>query len=223
MDINKENFGRRLKYLMQSTRETTYSMATQFRLSPPSISRYTRGEMIPKITTIRAMASYFDVSPRWLMGENVPMYDTEPLADDGLSHTRMALSVFKEIRYDKPVFSNQKTGDSISLPSSRLVQWQSVFAYAVPDDSMADTLKTGDIAIIQMNTELKSCPLAALHVNESDMLIRKTILSGHQLLLQPENAAYDAAVYDLRKDNVQMIGSVVYCRRSAEFYFDTMH
>ena len=64
--VDKQVFGQRLKYLMTNFNETTYSMSRKFNLSPPSISRYTRGEMAPKITTIREMAAYFDVSPLWL-------------------------------------------------------------------------------------------------------------------------------------------------------------
>ena len=73
--VDKQVFGQRLKYLMTNFNETTYSMSRKFNLSPPSISRYTRGEMAPKITTIREMAAYFDVSPLWLMGRPGSMYE----------------------------------------------------------------------------------------------------------------------------------------------------
>ena len=63
--INKVIFGQRLKHLMTNYNETTYSLSAKFNLSPPTISRYTRGEMVPKATTIRTMADYFDVSPLW--------------------------------------------------------------------------------------------------------------------------------------------------------------
>ena len=46
--VDKQVFGQRLKYLMTNFNETTYSMSRKFNLSPPSISRYTRGEMAPK-------------------------------------------------------------------------------------------------------------------------------------------------------------------------------
>jgi len=69
--INKEIFGKRLSQLMEGNNETTYTMAEEFSLSSPTISRYVTGQMAAKITTIESMARYFNVNPVWLMGYDV--------------------------------------------------------------------------------------------------------------------------------------------------------
>ena len=38
-----------------------------------SISKYLKGDVLPKQSRIAAMANVLDVSPAWLMGYNVPM------------------------------------------------------------------------------------------------------------------------------------------------------
>lgn len=218
--LDKQVFGHRLKYLMTNFNETTYSMSRKFNLSPPSISRYTRGEMAPKITTIRAMAAYFDVSPLWLMGQPVSMYDTEVLDDSEPFGSEVTLSVFGSIKYQLPVFSNEKTTHTLTLPSDQLAKWGPVFALEITDTSMEPTLMKNDLVVVKLNTFLKSCDLTALHVGESDLKIRKVSFRKNQVILQPHNSAFEVEVYDLNKDNVQIIGSVVYQKRVYERFFD---
>lgn len=70
-NITKEIFAKRLKKLMSDNNETTYSLGEFLNLSAATISRYADAKMSPKITTIQAMAKYFNVNPAWLMGYDV--------------------------------------------------------------------------------------------------------------------------------------------------------
>ncbi len=76
--VNKEIFGKRLSELMMRNNETTYTVAEEFSLTSPTISRYVTGQMAAKITTIEQMANYFNVNPVWLMGYDVPMERDDP-------------------------------------------------------------------------------------------------------------------------------------------------
>lgn len=69
--INKEVFSKRLKQLLSDNNETIYTLAEIAHLSPATISRYTTGDMSPKITTIESISNYFKVNPVWLMGYDV--------------------------------------------------------------------------------------------------------------------------------------------------------
>ncbi|MEG0811906.1 MAG: XRE family transcriptional regulator [Eubacterium sp.] len=220
--IDQLIFGQRLKYLMTNFHETTYSMSEKFKLSPPSISRYTRGEMVPKVTTIRAMADYFDVSPEWLMGNNNSMYSDIDLMSikDSSFDPKVEISVFQEIKYNLPLFSNKKSVSTLSLSGIQLTKWGSVFALELHDVSMAPTLLEKDIVVIKINTFLQSGDLTAIHVNQSNLMIRKVLFKKHQIILQPHNPQFPVEIYDLHKDNVQIIGSVVYQKRLYEHYFD---
>jgi SOS-response transcriptional repressor LexA len=70
--VHKETFACRLKKLIEENNETIYTMAEVVHLTPATISRYTTADMAPKITTVEALARYFNVSPVWLMGYDVP-------------------------------------------------------------------------------------------------------------------------------------------------------
>lgn len=72
--VNKKIFGERLKSLLEEKNCTIYDLAKIANLSAPTISRYINGAMSPKITTVKVIASYFDVNPVWLMGYNEPKF-----------------------------------------------------------------------------------------------------------------------------------------------------
>lgn len=220
MKVNKELFGKRLKHLMTSFNENTYSMSRKFNLSAPSISRYSRGEMVPKITTIQAMAKYFDVNPHWLMGENVSMYEDEIIENEEHSRNGFTLSVFSKIAYDTPIFSNEKNNEILEFSSRQLSKWGSVFAMNINDDVMSPLLSQDDTVVIKLSTNPQEGNLVALHVGNDDLIIRKVILKKNLLILQPQNFSYDAEVFNLNQTNVQFIGRVVYKRHTSEQYFD---
>ena len=66
--FNKELFGNRLLESMRDNNDTTYSLAEYLHLSPSAISRYTTGDMAPKIPTVQAIAGKYGIRPSWLMG-----------------------------------------------------------------------------------------------------------------------------------------------------------
>ncbi|KAE9633747.1 helix-turn-helix domain-containing protein [Defluviitalea raffinosedens] len=72
--VNKKIFSERLKQLMEEQKETTYTLGELLHLSAATISRYTTGEMSPKITTIQVLANHYNINPVWLMGHDVPKY-----------------------------------------------------------------------------------------------------------------------------------------------------
>ncbi len=218
--MNKKIFGERLKYLMDLYDETTYSLAKTLGLSAPTISRYTRGEMEPKTTTVQVLAEYFNVAVEWLSGANVGMYPqigSSHLLD---SSFETEIAIFKEISYDLPIFSNLKDEKSkLTMNSEHLNQWGAVFALRIKDDSMSPTLMMEDIAVIKMTPKVKNNQLIALHVNRSPLIIRKLVKDQNKILLQPHNPAYDSQIFDIKKDQIHIIGQVVYARRQRERFF----
>lgn len=72
--INKTIFSQRLKEIMEENNETTYTLGDSLHLSAATISRYTIGEMAPKITTIEILSLKYNINPAWLMGYDVPKH-----------------------------------------------------------------------------------------------------------------------------------------------------
>ena len=217
--IDKVLFGQRLKELMDTAHENTYSMGRTFKLSPPTISRYIHGEMKPKITTIEQMANYFDVNPEWLMGQTVNRFKNEILADDVLSDNLSEITIFDQIRFDLPLFSNHRIDEVLKLPVKNITKWGGIFGFKIPDDSMSPALKKNDLSVIQINPHLKEGGLIALHVNQNDMIIRKVVIQGNRMILQPHNPEFNAETYLIKDNSVHIIGKVIYAQRLTEFFF----
>ena len=71
--IDLKVFASRLQYLIDTSKETTYSLGEKLGLSPATISRYANGLMKPKIPVVISMAQVFGVNEAWLMGYDVEM------------------------------------------------------------------------------------------------------------------------------------------------------
>ena len=56
-------------------------LARKSGINKGSISKYLKGEVIPKQSAIGAMAKALDVLPSWLMGYDVPMEAVTPAAE----------------------------------------------------------------------------------------------------------------------------------------------
>ena len=194
-------FGKRLKYLMKISKETSKSLGCSLHLSTATISRYTRGEMIPKHSAIYQLAKYFDVNPYWLMGYAVSIYQ------DLDEHFLIQASVFENIVYDRPIFSNQKTDFKLNIPST-ISNLDPVFALEISDESMSPTLISGDKVLIKICTQLQEGMLMAVHVYKQPLIIRKIIFHNQGVLLQPHNPNYDAQFVNSKE--IQPVGQVIY-------------
>lgn len=86
--VSKDIFAKRFSEILNSSPETTYSIAERLSLTPASISRYANGLMAPKIPTVYMMANIFNVNPLWLMGYDAPKQvekePTPPYSEDAL-------------------------------------------------------------------------------------------------------------------------------------------
>ena len=71
--VDLKVFAQRLSELIETTDETTYSLADKLGLNPATISRYANGLMKPKVPTVASIAQIFDVNEAWLMGYDVEM------------------------------------------------------------------------------------------------------------------------------------------------------
>lgn len=69
--VDLKVFAERLSSLIDSSDETTYTLASKLGLTPATISRYTNALMKPKMPTVVSMAQIFGVNEAWLMGYDV--------------------------------------------------------------------------------------------------------------------------------------------------------
>ncbi len=209
-NIDKNLLGIRLKKLMKDYNETTYSLGKVLNLSPPTISRYTRGEMIPKMTTIQAIAKHFNVNPNWLSGTSNSIFENEILNEDS---SLTSVPIFKSIKYNLPLFSNEKIDQELNIPIELLSKWGAVIGYQIQDNAMAPFISKGNFIIIKLGNVQLPQNYVALHINENNLIIRKVLENKNNIILQPASLDYNAEVYNIHQNNIHIIGKVVYIHK----------
>lgn len=75
---NSEIFAARLREAMKTRGMKNIELANKSGIYKGSIANYLRGQWTPKIDKIEQLAGALEVSPRWLMGADVPMEEVLP-------------------------------------------------------------------------------------------------------------------------------------------------
>lgn len=90
-ELNKTGCSR-LNYALRAKGKTAADMGRATGLTKSSISRYLKGQSVPKQNPLSLMADYLGVNPAWLMGYDVPMI-IDNSADLILESEKLALVI----------------------------------------------------------------------------------------------------------------------------------
>ncbi len=198
--FNKELFGNRLLESMRDNNDTTYSLAEYLHLSPSAISRYTTGDMAPKIPTVQAIAGKYGIRPSWLMGiEGESKYpQTEEKAKK--------IPIVGTIAAGLPLLAQENIEGFEYVPENLDVD----FCLRVRGDSMMNArILDGDLVFIRKQQEVENGEIAAVLIDGDATLKRFYQING-MVMLRSENPNYPEMIYT-KKDmkEVSILGKAV--------------
>lgn len=198
--FNKELFGNRLLESMRDNNDTTYSLAEYLHLSPSAISRYTTGDMAPKIPTVQAIAGKYGIRPSWLMGiEGETKYpQTEEKAKK--------IPIVGTIAAGLPLLAQENIEGFEYVPENLDVD----FCLRVKGDSMMNArILDGDLVFIHKQQEVENGEIAAVLIDHDATLKRFYNING-MVILRSENPNYPEMIYT-KKDmkEVSILGKAV--------------
>ena len=198
--FNKELFGNRLLESMRDNNDTTYSLAEYLHLSPSAISRYTTGDMAPKIPTVQAIAGKYGIRPSWLMGiEGENKYpETEEKAK--------RIPIVGTIAAGLPLLTQENIEGFEYVPENLDVD----FCLRVKGDSMMNArILDGDLVFIRKQQEVENGEIAAVLIDQDATLKRFYNING-MVILRSENPNYPEMIYT-KKDmkEVSILGKAV--------------
>jgi len=198
--FNKELFGNRLLESMRDNNDTTYSLAEYLHLSPSAISRYTTGDMAPKIPTVQAIAGKYGIRPSWLMGiEGENKYpETEEKAK--------RIPIVGTIAAGLPLLTQENIEGFEYVPENLDVD----FCLRVKEDSMMNArILDGDLVFIRKQQEVENGEIAAVLIDQDATLKRFYNING-MVILRSENPNYPEMIYT-KKDmkEVSILGKAV--------------
>lgn len=191
--FDKIKFAERLKTLMESHGDTTYSLSEYLGLSSSLITRYLNAEHMAKTPTIEKMATRYNVNPVWLMGANVTKHDIST------KKRTKSIPVFDSFNYDNVInYEGVMSDEDINM------------AMISSDDSMSGSrIYKDDIVYFNDNKDFESGKLIVLWY-EDKLIVRKLFDGGAKIYLTANNPQYPDIVLSKKeyKDS-KILGEVI--------------
>lgn len=186
-------FGHVFRYLRKSQGLSQKEMAQKLGIS---FSMYERGEREPNFDMLEAIADYFNVDMDYLLGKsNVQRRISygqggtpippgfEPLPE------MVSVPLVGRIACGTPILAQQNVKGAVAVPS----QWHAQFVLTCRGDSMAPTIKDGDLVAIRPQPEVENGQIAAVRIGD-EATLKRVYLSASHLELRPENPSYQSIV-----------------------------
>ncbi len=216
-----QNFQIRLSAAMKERgiRATDLSRATG--LSKARISQYVNGRYIPKSDAILLLAEVLEVSPLWLMGEEVDMVAPTPAAEPAAETVGKPLPanvtplrlrpypILGEIACGKPIIAEEDHEAGYVTAADTTAD----FCLTAKGDSMIGArIFDGDQVFIQRTEIVDNGEIAAVVVDDGEATLKRVYYYPEEsrLVLAAENTDYDPLVFVGEElDHIFILGRAV--------------
>lgn len=206
-----EEFSKRLNDIISENSITPEQLNEKLGFKAKStIYRYLKGEMCPKITTVKIISQMFNINPAWLMGYDVPKTLT-------YAKKSIRIPVLGSIPAGIPIELIQDILDYEDISEEMLKGGKEYFALKVKGNSMEPKYLDGDVLIVLKQNNCESGQDCIVMVNGNDGTFKRVFKTDGGITLQPLNNEYMPAFYsneDIINKPVKILGIVKEIRRS---------
>lgn len=200
-----------LKRLREEKEMTQAELGKALEISPSAIGMYEQGRRTPDIPTLKKIASYFNVSLDYLLGNSPAKAAQQQSAGRGVR-----IPVLGRVVAGIPLDAIEEIIDYEEIPKSMAATGE-FFALQVKGDSMLPTLKDGDVVIVKKQPTVDSGDIAIILVNGNEATVKEVKESPGGITLIGHNVAvYTPQFYsneEIKSLPVQVLGKVVEMRR----------
>lgn len=200
-----------LKRLREEKEMTQAELGKALEISPSAIGMYEQGRRTPDIPTLKKIASYFNVSLDYLLGNSPAKSAQQQSAGRGVR-----IPVLGRVVAGIPLDAIEEIIDYEEIPKSMAATGE-FFALQVKGDSMLPTLKDGDVVIVKKQPTVDSGDIAIILVNGNEATVKEVKESPAGITLIGHNVAvYTPQFYsneEIKSLPVQVLGKVVEMRR----------
>lgn len=203
--------------LCASKGESANSAAKNLKIASGTVSEWKQGR-VPRNTTLKKIADYFDVSVDYLLGQT----DIKKLPPEvhpfSMSDT-FQLEILGSIRagYDGALVE-ERSGEHFPVPNEVMKgrRLEDLFALRVKGDSMYPTLLDGDVVILERAPSVTSGSMAAIIYNGDEVTIKKVAyVPGEDWFdMIPINPEYQTKhIEGDQLEDCRVLGKVIYSFR----------
>lgn len=213
-------FSSRLKDLRKSKGLTQKQLAENLYIDHSSISKYETNKAIPENELLQKVADFFEVSTDYLLGRTDDKnFKNIFSATNALNkafesfkeNSSMKLNAFDDNSIDKYNLSFIKNIDEhYPLLISKIDKKKEYFLVRVCGNGMNMLFPDDSEVLVEKCTEFINGSIAVVLLPTNDVTIRKVVKNNNIITLIPQStdSTFSPEIYDLSKDNLQVLGIV---------------
>ncbi|MGX7111446.1 LexA family protein [Gemella cuniculi] len=201
-------FSIRFKQCLKEKNIKQAELARSTKITPSSISDWSKGKYTPKRDKLLAIAEYLSVNPNWLVGEcdNMEIESSNNFIDDDAEDIIDNISkvpILGTICAGDGVYIEEEYDDHIFIDQGMRAD----FALRVKGDSMIEAgIFDGDLVFIRQQNSVRNGKIAAVRLTEwNEASLKKIFVKNDNVILYPCNPDYEPIV----TRNVEVIGECV--------------
>lgn len=208
-----EKVGKRLKQARELRHITLEDAGKKVDVHKSTVLRWENGETEKiKIPVVEILANYYNVSPVWLMGYDVPM-ERQELESNVFPIDDMPkkVPVIGRISAGLPMLATENIDGYEFAPSSQLKEGYTYFYLKVQGDSMNLKFNEGDIVLVQKQDDLENNEIGVILVNGDDATVKKYRKENGLVILEPmsTNPENIVQIYNPKDIQIRIIGKVI--------------
>ncbi|EIJ68318.1 LexA family transcriptional regulator [Pasteurella bettyae] len=228
-NIYDTGFSERMTKIIEKEGVSINSFAQKLGVSPPTISRWMKGEADPTRSNLIKLAEQTGINIEWLAIGAGPKYWQHPITEEIIlrgqpqpieSSNDETFSVIEDCRevrisaggggFNDEYKPYQTTKVEKAWLDSRCLKAEDCAMFLVSGDSMYPTLKDGEEIIVDRSKkELKDGKIFVLN-NEGAMLVKKVQITYNGIILISQNTEYAPIELNAEQaNNLIVIGQVV--------------
>lgn len=213
-------FAERLKELRKSKGMTQEKFAENFFITKSAVSKYENGINTPESKLLQNMADFFEVSTDYLLGRT----DDKNFKNlfSGTNALNKAFESFKENsninlngidtttvdKYNLNFINN--IDEHYPLLISKIDKNKEYFLVRVCGNGMNMLFPDDSEVLVEKCTEFINGSIAVILLPDNELTIKKVVKNNNIITLIPQSTdpKFSPAIYDLSKDNLQVLGIV---------------
>ncbi|MBO1264335.1 helix-turn-helix domain-containing protein [Proteiniclasticum sp. SCR006] len=206
------NIGDYIKKLREDRGLSLNMLAIKSGVSNATISHIENGRNKPSLPTLQKLAKALNTDLAVLISMLKEPMDL-PYTVDDVQEVDMTLKVplVGSVRAGQPVLAQDNIEEYLLFDKKRFNPENVYFALRVVGDSMDKLFRAGDIVLVEKTEIIQTGQIAVVGINGYEATVKRVTLGDGNIALIPEsnNPAYTTKVYNIKEDEIHIIGRVV--------------
>lgn len=201
---NVEIFSNNLNKYLKEKQLTPTEFARILKYPETTVFNWIHGKSYPRIDKIQQMADFFGILKSDLVEDKINLEEIPGVIP---LHKGRFIPILGEIACGNPILA-QENFDGYFLADPSLVSGD--FILRCDGDSMIDAdIHDGDLVFIKQTPEVENGTIAAVLI-EDEATLKRIYKTEDQIILQPENKAYNPTIITLDDaKNIRILGQMV--------------